>query len=97
MNYQVRYLTTDADFNEAEQIYQSHQKVMRTVWDRSTETIKDKFNSNVKFIGCYVEDALVAFLKIVIWEKLPAYTVGNMNIKKSFIKFILIYFFKNIF
>lgn len=86
MNYQVRYLTTDADFSEAEQIYQSHQKVMRTVWDRSTETIKDKFNSNVKFIGCYIEDVLVAFLKIVIWEKLPAYTVGNMNIKKSFLQ-----------
>jgi hypothetical protein len=81
--YEVRYLTTPEQFDEAEQIYQSHDKVMRSAYDRSTEELADKSNSNVHFVGSYYEDSLVAFLKVVVWERMPVYIVGNMNIKKN--------------
>jgi len=86
MNYEVKYLTTSEQFDEAEKIYQSHHKVMRSRYDRSNELLVDKNSHNVKYVGCYYEGSLVAFLKIVLWNKLPAYNIGNMNIKKSFLQ-----------
>lgn len=87
MNYTVRYLSTDQEFIEAEQIFKSHVKVMRNHYDRSSEELADKNAPNIKFVGCFIDDgSLVAFLKIVIWEKLPTYVVGNMNIKRTFLQ-----------
>lgn len=84
--YAINYLTTIEHFSEAEKIYQSHNKVMRSNYDRSNESLADTNSPNVKFVGYFIEEKLIAFLKIVIWDKLPVYVVGNMNIKKSFLQ-----------
>lgn len=86
MTYEVTYLTTSEQFDEAEKIYQSHDKVMRSDYDRSSEPLADKNVPNVKYVGCYHDGSLVAFLKVVLWDKLPVFVVGNMNIKKTFLQ-----------
>ena len=86
VDYEIKYLTTVEQFDEAEKIYQSYDKVMRSSYDRSNEPLADKSDPNTKFIGCYYDGSLVAFLKIVVWDRLPVYVVGNMNIKKSFLQ-----------
>lgn len=86
MNYQVRYLTTETDFAEANDIFKSHKKVMRDNFDRSNDSINSNLDPNAKFLGCYFEGVLVAFLKVTFWDKLPVYVVGNMNIKKTFLQ-----------
>jgi hypothetical protein len=85
MNYHIEYLTTDEHFKEAEEIYKSHRKVMRNLYDRSGAVLENTHANNVKFVGCFAEGLLVAFLKLTFWDKLPVYIVGNMNIKKSFL------------
>jgi len=84
--YDIRYLQSDEDFAEAEEIFQSHSKVMRTVYDRSNEVITDKNYPNIKYVGCFHEQSLVASLKVMLWERLPTYQIGNMNIKKKFLQ-----------
>ena len=85
MNYHIDYLTTDEHFVEAENIYKSHKKVMRNIYDRSNEALENTHSNNVKFVGCFSDGLLVAFLKLTLWDKIPFYIVGNMNIRKNFL------------
>lgn len=80
MNYIIRYITTEKEIKEAKEIYTSHKKVMRTLMDRKDKDIETN-DENIKLIGCFLNDILVAFLKISIFPNLPYYQIGNMNIK----------------
>jgi len=51
MNYFIDYLTTDEHFFEAEEIYKSHKKVMRNIYDRSNESLDKNHSSNIKFVA----------------------------------------------
>lgn len=79
MTYSIRYLDSDKDFHDAKEILSSHKKSMRTIMTRNNIEL----GKNDKLLGCFIGNNLIAFLKIYIFEQLPYYRVGNMNIRQG--------------
>jgi len=71
---------------EAEKIFYSYNKVMRSEYDRSNYVMSFKNFTNVQYVGCFYEQTLVCFLKVSLGDRLPTYQIGNMNIKKKFLQ-----------
>lgn len=92
MKYTVRKLESTNDFIEANSIFKSHKKLMRSYFDRTGKQIENLDDHKNNYFGCFYEEKLVAFLRVTFWNVLPVYQVGNMNIKSGTIP---LYDFKN--
>lgn len=81
--YQTRVLTED-DLGQMIEIFTSPQKVMRTQIDRNEkEIIDDFYYTGTTFVGTFAEEKLTSFMKYVVWQRLPIFQVGNLNIRKG--------------
>jgi len=81
--HQTRALTED-DLDQMIEIFTSPQKVMRTYLDRTEKEIIDDFHyPGTTFVGTFNNGILTSFMKYVVWQRLPMFQVGNLNIRKG--------------
>lgn len=81
--YQTRILT-EGDLDQMIEIFTSPQRVMRTHISRDKKEIIDDFHyPGTTFVGTFDNEKLTSFMKYVVWQRLPVFQVGNLNIRKG--------------
>jgi hypothetical protein len=89
MEYEIKILNSEDDFNQARDIVVSHEKILRHKVEIEKDVLfRNILNSNQHiFVGAFKNNQIDAFMTYRFFNQLPVFQLGNLYTRRRVFKF----------